>query len=455
MSFEINISQQQKISQNMIQQMTLLQMGAQELEDYLNELILENPLAELEPVESENKDQEYLKKIEWLQNIDEQNRIYYRQDNEDCFDGRLSNLASPDEEILTRSLMMQLVHGNYTKAQMEIFEYIAESLDYCGYFTDDLNDTSVRLNYPVKMISECLSVMKTLEPSGICASGLSECLYIQLENKEKSGEYSIEKKIVTEYLTLLGKNQLHIISRNLNLPLERIKCAAEVIRSLNPKPSSGYAIREAVKYISPDIIVVKTADYYQILIDEYSYPVLHINKDYMKLFKSSKCDKETACYISGKIHQIEQIQTCIQKRNQTLMKLARVLVENQSYFFQYGKAYLRPMKMKDAAQIMGVHESTVSRAVKDKYLQCCWGTYPLDYFFKSGIYDKKSQEMVTTDLVKQAMQAIIENENKEKPLSDQKLSKTLAEKGIHISRRTVAKYRESMGIADCRGRKQF
>lgn len=242
MGTELKTEQAQKVSQDTIRQLNLLQMSAQELTDYMNALSLENPVVELEGGEPENKEQDRLRKLEWLSELDEQNRVYYERDREDTDESEISNMGKREEETLADSLMLQLLGGPYSPRQMEIFKYIAESLDKSGYFTDSVRDTAVYLNVSQAEVGECLDIMKTLEPAGVCAGGLSECLYLQLERQEEEDELAVEKAIAKDYLELLGKDQLSDIGTALNQPLERIKEAKKRIQDLNPRPAARCGI---------------------------------------------------------------------------------------------------------------------------------------------------------------------------------------------------------------------
>lgn len=265
----------------------------------------------------------------------------------------------------------------------------------------------------------------------------------------------MEKEIVSSYLEQLGKNQLHVIAKQLKVPLARVQQARERIQKLNPKPGSGFADREVLRYLTPDVTVVKLKDYFEVMVNDCTYPEVRINKEYAGMLRSGDCPKEVQQYLSEKVKQIEQVQSSIAKRSSTLLELTKCLVAEQEDFFMYGKGHLRPYRMRDAAEALQVHESTVSRAVKEKYLQCCWGIFPLGYFFSKGFYKEESKENIATDQIKEKLQELIGGEDKKKPLSDQKLANLLNEAGVEISRRTVAKYRESLGIPDCRGRKEF
>jgi RNA polymerase sigma-54 factor len=209
--------------------------------------------------------------------------------------------------------------------------------------------------------------------------------------------------------------------------------------------------------VTPDITIVKFEDHFEILLNQYNYPEIKVNKYYLKLLRSD-CDQETKSYLNAKLKQVEEVRDHIARRGSTLMSLAEYLLEQQKDFFLYGESSLAPSRMKDAAAAIGVHESTISRAVRDKYLQCPWGIFPLSYFFSVGISggnSGESEEQISTRRVKAALRKLVEEEDKAHPLSDQKLCELLQEKGMAVSRRTIAKYRDEMGIGSTRERKTW
>ena len=452
MDMQLTQAQRQVLSQRMIQSVNILQMSAQELTEYIKKVAMENPLVDLEEPEQESKDQERLKKLEWLANLDEQNRVYYRREYEESDANDIMNIGSRDEETLADNLLSQLIGMGYTDEEYRVFEYIAQCLDSNGFYTGAPGELAERCQITAQKAEEMLEVMRNLEPAGVCAPDLVHCLLKQLERE--GDKYQVEREIVAEYLELLGKNQLHVIAKKMHLSIERVKEAQMRIRSLNPKPSSGFSDREVLRYLTPDVTVVKLEGYFEVLVNDTACPVMQINQEYMKMLKGA-CPEEAKDYIMEKFRQVEQIQGCIMKRNNTLTRLTKCLVDNQKEFFMYGKGHLKPFKMKDAAEMLDVHESTISRTVKEKYLQCCWGIFPLGYFFSKGFNNGENSGNIATIQLKEQLKKIIDEEDKSKPLSDQKLMEKLAEQGVQISRRTVTKYRESMQIADCRGRKQY
>ena len=448
-----NVKLGQTLSQKMIQSVKILQMNAQELSDFISELSLENPMVELSSESTSDADEMRLRKLEWLSNLDEQNRAFYKYDREDAEDtGFMSNVSGRRTETLEEVLRLQLLSGHYSPREMEVFDYIIGSLDDRGFFVLPASHLMEVFGISEEDAESYLKIMRDLDPAGICAAGPRECLLKQIDRKEDP-DWDIERAIISDFLQQLGKNKLPEIAEKLGQPLERIITALERIRELNPFPAQGFDTGEALHYVTPDITIVKFPDRFEILLNQYSYPEIRINKYYLKLLRSD-CDKETRTYLNSKLKQIEETREHIARRGSTLMALAEFLLEHQQDFFLHGESRLAPLKMKEAAASIGVHESTISRAVRDKYLQCPWGLFPLSYFFSAGV-GSEDKEQTSARRIKAEIRVLVDQEDTAKPLSDQKICDLLQEKGIAVSRRTVAKYREEMGIGSTRERKTW
>lgn len=453
MELKVQISQTQVLSQKMIQSAEILQMSSQELENYMKELALENPVVDLEEqTDSTDRDEELKRKIEWLESSDEQNRVYYSNDYTEDGERDPWNFNADDGESLAEYLMSQLLTKGLNDRQMRLAEYMVNCLDDKGYFKEDCKEIADKFKESTGNVEKVLALLKTLEPAGICAESLSECLLLQLDRKQvKAPALRI---IIKDYLELVGKNQLHVIAKKMKLPVETILKECEMIKGLNPKPGSSFCSRETLRYITPDVTVVKLSGYYEILLNEYMYPRMSVNGYYKKML-TDDAPKEAKDYISGKIRQAEWVMNCISQRNKTLLSVTKAIVDNQEAFFLNGPGALKPMKQADIAAVLDIHESTVSRAVRDKYVQCSWGIFPMNYFFSKGVSALKGSKAVTPEYIKRHIQEIISAEDKKKPYSDRIIGEKLEERGISLSRRTVAKYREEMGIKDASGRKKF
>lgn len=440
----------QVLSQKMIQAVNILQMGTQELAEFIQDFSMENPVVDVEASEEQDRQAERLKKIEWLAELDEQNRAYYSADRREAYGCDFNNIAQNSSASLKETLMMQLIGCGYSALEMRIFSYIVDCLDSRGYFVFPMEELVDRMSVSGETAERCLEIMKNLEPAGICASSLQECLLIQLKRKEY--ESDVEQEIVLEHLERLGKRQLPAIARQMKISVDRVRLAAERIRNLNPKPAQGYGNDRMSRYVKPDVTVVKFEKYFEILSNDYAYSSFHINSGYLQMMHTEK-DQEVRTYLARQIRRAEELQDHISKRKATLVSLTKCIVDVQKDFFINGGNSIKPFSMTEAARMLDMNVSTVSRAVSEKYLQCCWGLYPLSYFFQKGA-ETRQEEKISTEQIKQRIKHLIEREDKKRPYSDQRLAEILNEEEILISRRTVAKYRESMLMLDCRGRRE-
>lgn len=434
-----------QISQETVLAVSVLQMGTQELKEYLQEVMLENPVMELEETYGTDSGVEAEKKLQWLEAGDYQNKFYYQQELEDSREP-----AAPETMDLREYLMEQLIYMNIEKKYVPILNYMIQSLDEHGYFTEDEEETSRFLQISLEEIKKAREMLCAMEPAGAGAANLQECLLIQLRRKENT---ELECEIVEHYLEEFSKNQLEKIAKKTKKSLPDVVAACERIKTLNPRPSNRFSSRLYKDYLTPDVIVVKLKDYFEILVNDYDMPKILVSTCYRKMLQQEN-NREAQEYVRDKIRQAEWLQNCVEQRNGTLLRLVESILHHQTEFFQKGKGFLVPMTQKETAEEMGVHPSTISRAVKGKYLQCTWGVYPLAFFFSMGM-DKEEGKEKTAEAVKSCILKILETENKRKPYSDRMLAEKLQEMGIDISRRTVAKYRESMQIRDALGRKIY
>lgn len=467
----IEVSQKQTLSQRMVQTMEILQMSAQELESYVEELSIENPVVELESNMQSEKAEQYSqddlqRKLDWLESTDHQNKVYYQQERDSNYLQDDWNLSSDSENLLSDYLASQLLTIHYNSVEKEILEYIILSIDSRGYFSESLADIAFRFNVEEETVHTLLLDIQELDPAGIGACDLQECLLLQIARKRESllPASSAESReildlaatIVKDHLHLLGKNHLSHISKELHIPMDELNDACDVIRSLNPKPGSSYSSREQLNYITPDIVVIKLEKNFEILINEYQYPKFSISSFYKDMLSTSK-DDDVQKYLKQKIQQAEWVSNCISQRTSTLSLVTRVIVEKQQDFFLYGPKHKHPLRLSDIAEELNFHESTISRAMRGKYLQCSYGVFPLNFFLKAFVLPEDSfkQDALTSDQIKDVMKEIIANENKDKPFSDRLIGEELEKQNIKISRRTVAKYREELGIPDKSGRKNW
>lgn len=439
MGLELKVEQKQRVYQKQIEQARILQMNAQEIAVYIQEVALENPLIEVEEL-AEAPLEELVR--EDMRKSDETG-VTASEDTDWSYAGGhqlLEDWWTLQEESLVDIIHQQLLTMPIGEKEKKIVEKLAGSLDSRGYLEISVKKLAEYIPCSVRELRSALEILKSLEPAGIGAADLKECLILQLK-RQKDSRLAIT--LVKNYLEDLSKHKISAIAKELGEEEAAVRDAFSRIRTLNPKPGRIYG-RNTGGYVIPDIIVSKEHGKYIAELNEAVYRELRLNEFYVKLRDSKEA--EVREYIMQKQAQAEWLRACIEQRSHTLQRIADILVDFQRMFLDSGKD-MKPIRQKDVAQIMEVNESTISRAVKGKYLQCGWGVYALSDFMPKGT------EEVSSDSVKLMLRNFIQSEDKKKPLSDQKLAQKLGEEGIQISRRTVAKYRMQMNILDAAGRR--
>lgn len=452
---ELSLQQQQKqiLSQKMQQSVEVLQMNALALSEYARNLAEENPLLEWSEENElpESRGEKFLQRLEWLEEADEQNRSFYRVEHEQEEREREdSRFGKKEGQSLREYLLFQINILKIPEDNKKVLRFLAESTAESGYLEKDAVESLIE-RYQLKKTTAAriLAEFQTLDPPGVGARDLRECLLIQLEQKKAS---SLAYRIVENYLDELAKNRLSYIAKKQKVSMEEMASALQEIRSCQPKPGSGFVGEGTVEYVIPDILVEKKDGELIVTVNGVGMPRLYISHAYVKLLREG-ANAETEDYIANKLKQAEWALQCISKRESTLQQVAEYIVQCQKAFFLHPQGQLVPLRMADVAEGLEIHESTVSRAVKEKYLQCERGVFPLHDFFSKAM--AKAEETVSTDSIKERLRTIIEEENKQKPFSDRELTEMLTAEGVQISRRTVAKYREAMGIAGASGRKVY
>ena len=460
MDLKLQVKQTQTLSQRMIQSAEILQMTSQELNTYINELALENPVIDIVEPPTAQEQRESIEQQEWLNSFNEENYyLYQRQNNDDDYDFKSSwNINTDDGETLQDYLWSQLITENFTDQETEIIKFMLECLDNKGYLEESIETIASYFGTDTELVEDLLSDLQALDPSGVCARSLEECLKLQLERRNMLTP--VLESIIDNCLEMVARNQIPAIARKLRLSPAETAGYCQIIKSLNPKPGVSFSSRDQLRYIIPDVTIVKFKDHFDILLNESMYPTIELNSYYRQMNQNPE-SSELKEYLGNKIRQAEWVKQCVTQRGKTLMQVSRAILEHQEEFFTFGPAHLNPLRLADIAQELDIHESTVSRAVSKKYLQCSWGVYPMNFFFSRSVAVQESSssesgtQSVTAADIKRVLREIIEEENKKKPYSDRLLGEKLAERGISISRRTVAKYREEEGIADASGRKEY
>lgn len=456
MELSLKTEQKQILSQKMIQSAEILQMAAAQLEEYLNEQVLENPVLELTEKEPERFDRGELEKYQWICSHDEQNRYLYQKVEAPEDDLPKWDMKQDEPENLQDYLWSQLITSGYEPRMEAALKYMLECLDARGYFTDSLQEVTERFCLSFEEAEELLGMIQKLEPYGVGARNLEECLCLQLRGQRRLTAQLEE--FICHYLEKMAKNQLPAIAKCMGISLDTVKEYCTIVKTLNPRPAARFFDVRQLSYIVPDVVIVKFKGYFDVLLNESLYPDISLNGEYVSMC-AKQDDPEVKKYLLDKIHQAEWIKQCIAQRNTTLFSVVKEILSRQEEFFLYGSNYLKPLRMKDVAEGLGIHESTVSRAVRQKYLQCTWGIFPLSHFFVKAVCadenTKQTQTEATASDVKHVLAELVAEENHKKPYSDRVLAEILCNRGFPISRRTVTKYREQLGIPGTTGRKEY
>ncbi|MGN0294409.1 MAG: RNA polymerase factor sigma-54 [Lachnospiraceae bacterium] len=455
MDFTVKTEQKQTVSYKTVQSSTILQMTSVQLEQYLNEQVTENPVLELTPAQSDVHKPASSETYDWISSHDEQNRYLYQHLESRDNEFPEWNFRQQTAETLSQHLWNQLLTRSCPMEQEEALHFLLDSLDENGYFTDSLEEFALRFDLNSEQAQGLLSLVQSLEPAGVGARSLEECLCLQLD---RSGQLTPElRDFIHANLTQIAKNQLSAISRSGKIPMNTVKKWCEMIRLLDPRPGLPYAHSRQPDYIIPDVVVTVDHHHIDVALNESLYPDISISNYYLKLYQESS-DQEVHSYLQQKIQQAEWLRQCVQQRSATLLSVAKAIQMMQQEFFVSGPDHLKPLKQSDVASLLGIHVSTVSRACSNKYLQCSWGTFPLNAFFIKAApssQDDSAADTSTVPDVQKALISLIEQEDKSKPCSDRVLSELLSAQGFCVSRRTVTKYREALSIPGTSGRRKY
>jgi len=442
MSIELNISLGQKLAltQKMLLTLKVLQMSSLELEDYLSHEALENPLIELELP----KVDEALKELE-IPYI----RDFFQSSTRALDRGQTPLYLKQTGETLQEVLAHQLIDSDISPAAYQVADYLIENLDDSGYLDIPKEQVMSELNCSWELLDEALSALHRMDPAGIGASNLVECLLIQAKRLDSPSPALIP--LIESYLDILPKTPPDKLAKLMNIGPGELKKTQEQLLSLNPKPGNGFSKDTAVPYIFPDLFVVGIGNDLKVFYNDFTRPKLEINVLYQSLLKTA--DQETKAYIQDKLTKAKDILSSIDQRKSTVLSCAEAILARQKAYFEHGAGHLAPMTLSDIADDIGVHKSTVSRAISGKAIQSSRGVQLLGELFSRSI--SKDTEGKTQDMALVQIKRIIAEENPKKPLSDQKIVSELERTGIIISRRTVAKYRDLAGIASAVGRKRL
>jgi len=496
------LSLQQILAPQLQQSLHLLQVPTLELAALVHEELQQNPLLEEMPkdeprVEVEastdeaaetgtaaKDDEDFKQEFEVLSKLDEEWREYFAStssfrarspEQEEQRQHFFDSIVQP--ESLQHHLLQQLNFAGVPDEQRKAAELLIGSINDDGYLTQacsecakkpapdracpkchgagraplSLEELAIGSGLPLEQLQKALELVQTFHPVGVGARNLKECLLIQLDRLGKSE--SIEAVVVNQHLDDLGRKRYPEIAKTLGLTVEQVQQIANFISTLEPKPGRMFTT-EQQQYVAPDVVVQRVDDDYVVLLNDEQVPHLRISNTYKELMAQGDKVNEAKDYIREKIRAGKFLIKSIHQRQQTIYNIAKVIVERQREFLDKGIAHLKPLTMAQVAEVVGVHETTVSRSVANKYMQTPQGLFEMKFFFTPG-FETASGTALSNTSVKEQIKDLIDREDATKPLSDQEIVAILKEQGIPIARRTVAKYRNELNILPSNLRKKY
>ncbi len=471
----------QKLSPQQIQVIKLLEIPTLQLEQRIKKELEENPVLELESEMPDEEQETEVRDDADVSDVDNEEFTFddYYDEDEDIPSYKLNtNNYSKDDEYIDipfsvgttfhEFLLEQLGMVSFSELQSQLAEYIIGNIDDDGYLRRDLpaisDDLAFNLNIEVteNELLRILKVIQGFDPPGVGARDLQECLLIQL-NKNKGDEQKIAYAIVSDFFDEFTKKHYSKIQAKLELSDKELKEAVDLILKLNPKPGSSYSnpMNKSNQHIVPDFILELIDGELVLSLNQRNVPELKINEDYLNMIRAmgesqkNKTKKEAWQFVKEKLDSAKWFIDALQQRQTTLLvTMSEIINFQREYFIDGDETKLRPMILKDIAERTNLDISTISRVSNSKYIQTHFGIYPLKYFFSEGM-QKDDGEEVSTREIKKILQDCIDNEDKRKPLTDDKLAAILKKKSYNIARRTVAKYREQLDIPVARLRKEL
>ena len=473
MKHSLHLAQKQTLimTPRLQQALKLLQVPTLELQQLLKQEVLQNPLLEevddvvdQEDIEKENSADE--QNNEEAPESGEEDQIDWSDYLQDGLDKTYVPQSEAAQEFLEKvpvtrtslaeSLLEQVHFLNLPKAHMEIAEFLIGSIDERGLLVTSLEEICEVIGRPVEELEAVLKVVQALEPVGVGARDLRECLLIQLE--VRGDKDTMAWVLIHDHFDHLVNRRFPEIARLLKTTVEAVQAAADEIATLNPRPGTSVSSDDP-KYVTPDMIIDRVDEEYVVMLNDRNVPRLRISSAYASVIKEKKrsdataAQKETREYIQGKLASAKWLIQTIEQRRKTMIKVMNCIIREQREFFDKGIAFLRPLTLAQVARQIDMHESTVSRVCSAKYVQTPRGVFELKFFFSSGL-ETEDGEDVSARAAKDTIKTLIEEEDKKDPLSDQRIAELLHQKGLKIARRTVAKYREQLSILPARFRRR-
>lgn len=419
MELSTKLSQQQLLSPQMQQSLQLLQAPMMELRQLVSQELTSNPMLEEE-------------------GFSPQETSLHEPSREEAERHHYFLESQHSVETLANALTAQT--AGFPKKELPIVECIIGNLDTAGYLTVSAQEIAALLGMSEQVVEDVITKIQQLDPPGVAAQNLEECLLLQLERRGKGN--SLASRIVRHYLPELGSHNYEKIALALRVSLHEVFQAHKVIKSLEPHPGRSYGPVEAQEVI-PDVIVIAEGKELIVHPNKEALPRLRLNDHYKEILSTEVENEELSHYLRGKIRQGRHFLTYLDQRQKTLLAVSREIIKHQYSFFETGN--LNPLTMAEIASTLELHPTTISRAVAGKYMETPRGLFPWKYFFTAGL-QKEDGTSISNNAIKQALQQLIHQENKRSPLSDQEIAEQLQAQGISIARRTVAHYREQLKI---------
>lgn len=469
LGYELTIEQSQKLvmTPELIQAIQLLQFNTQELEVYVQEELLVNPVLEREEKPEEKTDlpdqEDRQETIDNRKNEEVDWEEYYKnKEYDDIGYKQYYRVESPDEYTYEQFVPSETSLSDHLKMQLDFLKirtpcrtvarYIIEDLDENGYLRSSVEEISKVLRVREDKVAEAVEAIQSLEPSGVGARSLKECLLIQLKNRGEADENI--RRVIEDHLEDIAENRMANIAKALEIEPEEAQNICDRIKSLEPKPGRQFGGMRDNRYISPDVTVEKVGNEYVVIVNDTTAPRLNISPVYQQMLRSDDRDPDTKQFLTDKLNSAMWLIRSIEQRRQTIYNVVKAVVDYQYDFFEEGRRHMKTLTLKQIADEIGVHESTVSRSINGKYMQTPRGLFEIKYFFTSGVTGSDGKG-IASESIKTIIREMVEEENPKNPISDQAMADSMVECGIDISRRTVAKYRSEMNIASSSKRRRY
>ena len=465
MGYDLVLEQQQKLimTPELRLALKILQLPTVELEELIKQELESNPVLDIidhnqeekaESIEVEKEEEKnQIDEIDWKEYFQYQGRSYYLENNsnDDSSEVSYENFITYGD-TLKDHLFFQLNTLKIGQKERKIGEYLIECLDDNGYLSVSVPEIADIMKISQEDVVKVLKIIQGFEPAGVGAENLSECLLIQIKLKGIWDEKL--ETIVKEHLDDIAGNRILNIAKKLSISVAEAQQYSDIIKSLEPKPGRSFFCGNECRYVVPDVFIEKIEGEYVIIINDNYGSRLMINQYYKNIINSGDKSSDAMKFINEKLSSAVWFIKSLEQRKNTLYKVVKSILDYQIDFFEKGDAFLRPMTLKNIADEIKVHESTVSRAISGKYAQTPRGIFEIKYFFKSGIETCRGED-ISSESIKKMIKCIIDEEDSAKPISDQSIADLLEKKGYKISRRTVAKYRDEIGIPASSRRRRY